>query len=164
MPRSRGEGALAWCDISTGDFHVMACPPVRLGPELARLMPKEVLVSDAMTSERIAAMEEIGAAVTPLAPSCFDSRAEARIGSVFGVASLDAFGTFTRPEIAAMGAVIDYLNLTQTGSLPLLRAPRKQLSGQVLQLDAATRRNLELTHALAGGRANTVLSVLDPAR
>jgi len=157
----RGEGALAWCDISTGDFHVMACPPVRLGPELARLMPKEVLVSDAMTSERIAAMEEIGAAVTPLAPSCFDSRAEARIGSVFGVASLDAFGTFTRPEIAAMGAVIDYLNLTQTGSLPLLRAPRKQLSGQVLQLDAATRRNLELTHALAGGRANTVLSVLD---
>ena len=158
----RGEGALAWCDISTGDFQVMTCPPVRLGPELARLMPKEVLVSDAMAPDRITAIEDIGAAVTPLAPTSFDSRAsEARIGDVFGVASLDAFGAFTRPEIGAMGALIDYLTLTQKGSLPLLRAPRRQLAGQVLQLDAATRRNLELTHALSGGRANTVLSVLD---
>jgi len=158
----RGEGALAWCDISTGDFQVMTCPPVRLGPELARLMPKEVLVADGLEPERMAAMEEIGAAVTPLSPTSFDSRAaESRIGDVFSVASLDAFGAFTRPEIAAMGALIDYLSLTQKGSLPLLRTPRRQIAGQVLQLDAATRRNLELTHALSGGRANTVLSVLD---
>jgi DNA mismatch repair protein MutS len=157
----RGEGALAWCDISTGDFQVMPCPPVRLGPELARLMPREVLVSDGMPPERIAAMEEIGAAVTLLAPTSFDSRAEGRIGDVFGVASLDGFGSFSRPEVAAMAAVIDYLSLTQKGSLPLLHAPRRQNAGQVLQLDAATRRNLELTHALSGGRANTVLSVID---
>lgn len=157
----RGEGALSWCDISTGDFQVMPCPPVRLGPELARLMPREVLVSDGMAPERMAAMEDIGAAVTPLAPTSFDSRAEARIGDVFGVASLDGFGTFTRPEVAAMAALIDYLSLTQKGSLPLLHAPRRQSAGQVLQLDAATRRNLELTHALSGGRANTVLSVID---
>ncbi len=158
----RGEGALAWCDISTGDFQVMTCPPVRLGPELARLMPKEVLVSDAMTPDRIAAIEDIGAAVTPRAPTSFDSRAsEARIVDVFATASLEAFGAFTRPEIGAMGALIDYLTLTQKGALPLLRPPRRQLAGQLLQLDAATRRNLELTHALSGGRAHTVLSVLD---
>jgi DNA mismatch repair protein MutS len=158
----RGEGALAWCDISTGDFHVLPCPPVRLGPELARLAPREVLVSDGMPPERITAMEEIGAAVTRLAPTSFDSRsAEGRIARLFSVASLDGFGSFTRPEIAAMGALIDYLELTQKGSLPLLRAPRRQSAGQVLQLDAATRRNLELTQALSGGRANTVLSVID---
>jgi len=158
----RGEGALAWCDISTGDFHVLPCPPVRLGPELARLAPREVLVSDGMAPERIGAMEEIGAAVTRLAPTSFDSRsAEARIARLFSVASLDGFGSFTRPEVAAMGALIDYLDLTQKGSLPLLRAPRRQSAGQVLQLDAATRRNLELTQALSGGRANTVLSVID---
>ncbi|WP_284260645.1 DNA mismatch repair protein MutS [Roseicyclus amphidinii] len=158
----RGEGALAWCDISTGDFHVLPCAPVRLGPELARLAPREVLVSDGMPPERIAAMEEIGAAVTRLAPTSFDSRsAEARIARLFSVASLDGFGSFTRPEVAAMGALIDYLELTQKGSLPLLRAPRRQSAGQVLQLDAATRRNLELTQALSGGRANTVLSVID---
>ncbi|NKX45106.1 DNA mismatch repair protein MutS [Roseicyclus persicicus] len=158
----RGDGALAWCDISTGDFRVMPCPPVRLGPELARLMPREVLVSDGMTPERIAAIEEIGAAVTPLAPSSFDSRsAEGRVARLFGVASLDGFGSFDRPELGAMAALVDYLDLTQKGSLPLLRAPRRQSAAQVLQLDAATRRNLELTHALAGGRANTLLSVID---
>ncbi len=157
----RGEGALAWCDISTGDFQVMPCPPVRLGPELARLMPSEVLVSDGMPSERTGVIADMGAAVTQLAASSFDSRAEGRIGDVFKVASLDAFGAFGRPEIAAMGAVIDYLTLTQKGSLPLLHPPRRQSAGQVLQLDAATRRNLELTYALSGGRANTVLSVID---
>jgi DNA mismatch repair protein MutS len=158
----RGEGGLAWCDISTGDFHVLPCPPVRLGPELARLAPREVLVSESMASERITAMEEVGAAVTQLAPRSFDSRSgEDRVARVFAVASLDGFGSFTRPEIAAMGALVDYLELTQKGSLPLLRAPRRQRAGHVLQLDAATRRNLELTQALAGGRANTVLSVLD---
>jgi DNA mismatch repair protein MutS len=158
----RGEGALAWCDISTGDFRVMACPPVRLGPELARLLPREVLISDGMEAARIAAIEEIGAAVAQLAPTSFDSRsAEARIARVFNVGALDGFGQFTRPELGAMGALIDYLELTQKGSLPLLRPPRQQSAGRFLQLDAATRRNLELTHALAGGRANTLLSVLD---
>ena len=158
----RGEGALAWCDISTGDFQVQACPPVRLGPELARLQPKEVLISDGMTPERVAAIEDIGAAVTLLAPTSFDSRsAEGRLARQYDVASLDGFGSFSRAELGAMGAVIDYLELTQKGSLPLLRPPRQQSAGKVLQLDAATRRNLELTHALSGGRANTLLSVVD---
>uniref|UniRef100_UPI003F6B4D5A DNA mismatch repair protein MutS n=1 Tax=Roseicyclus sp. TaxID=1914329 RepID=UPI003F6B4D5A len=158
----RGEGALAWCDISTGDFMVMPCPPVRLGPELARLLPREVLVSDGMEATRITAIEEIGAAVALLAPTSFDSRnAEGRIARLFNVGALDGFGQFTRPELGAMGALIDYLELTQKGSLPLLRPPRQQSAGRLLQLDAATRRNLELTHALSGGRANTLLSVLD---
>lgn len=60
-----------------------------------------------------------------------------------------------------MGAVLDYLELTQRGSLPLLRPPRRQSSGSTMQLDAATRRNLEITQALSGGRANTLVAVLD---
>jgi DNA mismatch repair protein MutS len=158
----RGEGALAWCDISTGDFLVQPCPPVRLGPELARLSPREVLVSDALDLDRSRAMEEIGAAVTPLSPGSFDSRsAEGRLQDVFGVASLESFGQFSRPELSVMGALIDYLEVTQKGSLPLLRPPRQVSAQGVLQLDAATRRNLELTQALSGGRANTLLSVVD---
>ncbi|MEM7724381.1 MAG: DNA mismatch repair protein MutS, partial [Pseudomonadota bacterium] len=158
----RGEGALSWCDISTGDFHVQPCPPVRLGPELARLGPREVLVSDGLDRDRITAMEEIGAAVTPLSPSSFDSRsAEGRLQAVFEVASLEAFGSFERTELSAMGAMIDYLELTQKGALPLLRPPRRASANGVLQLDTATRRNLELTQSLSGGRGNTLLSVLD---
>jgi len=158
----RGDGALAWCDISTGEFQVLPCPPVRLGPELARLAPREVLISDGMAPDRVAAIEEIGAAVTLLSPTSFDSRAaEGRVQAVFQVASLEAFGAFDRPELGAMGALIDYLEVTQKGSLPLLRPPKRQMAGAVLQIDAATRANLELTTALSGGRANTLLSVLD---
>ncbi len=158
----RGDAALAWCDISTGDFRVMVCPPVRLGPELARLSPKEVLVSDGLEVARQDAMIELGAAVTPLSPGSFDSAsAEKRLSALFNVSTLEGFGNFTRPELSAMGALIDYLELTQKGALPLLRAPRKQQADRLLQLDTATRRNLELTHALSGGRANSLLSVLD---
>ncbi|GAA5076235.1 DNA mismatch repair protein MutS [Roseibacterium beibuensis] len=158
----RGEGALAWADISTGDFRVLPCPPVRLGPELARLAPREVLVQDSMEVARQDAVAEMGAAVTPLSPGSFDSQsAEKRLQDLFAVGTLEAFGAFSRAELGAMGALIDYLDLTQKGSLPLLRAPRQQTSSGILQLDAATRRNLELTHALSGGRANSLLSVLD---
>ncbi len=158
----RGQGALAWCDISTGDFRVMRCPGVRLGPELARLAPKEVLVSDGMAIERQDAVKELGAAVTPLSPGSFDSAsAMIRLTELFDVTTLEAFGDFTRSEISAMGAVIDYLELTQKGALPLLRTPRQQSAHRLLQLDTATRRNLELTHALNGGRANSLLSVMD---
>jgi len=158
----RGEGALAWCDISTGDFLVQPCPPVRLGPELARLSPREVLVSDGLDLDRARAMEDIGASVTPLSPSSFDSRsAEGRLQDVLSVTSLESFGQFSRPELSVMGALIDYLEVTQKGTLPLLRPPRQVSAQGVLQLDAATRRNLELTQALSGGRANTLLSVVD---
>ncbi|OAN80116.1 DNA mismatch repair protein MutS [Jannaschia sp. EhC01] len=158
----RGEGALAWCDISTGDFRVMRCPAVRLGPELARLSPKEVLVSDGLDIARQDAIAELGAAVTPLSPGSFDSAsATKRLTELFGVSTLEGFGSFARAEISAMGALIDYLELTQKGALPLLRAPRQQSAERLLQLDTATRRNLELTHALSGGRANSLLSVLD---
>ena len=158
----RGDGALAWCDISTGDFRVMPCPPVRLGPELARLAPKEVLVSDGLEVARQDAMIELGASVTPLSPGSFDSAsAEKRLAALFNVSTLEGFGSFGRSELSAMGALIDYLELTQKGALPLLRAPRKQHADRLLQIDTATRRNLELTHALSGGRANSLLSVLD---
>ncbi len=158
----RGEGGLAWCDISTGDFFVQPCPPVRLGPEVARLQPKEVLVSNTQDRDIIGLLEEIGAVAAPLAPSSFDSQSgTGRIADALGVTSLDAFGSFSRPEIGAMSALIAYLDLTQKGVLPRLRPPRQVSANRIMQIDAATRRNLELTHSLTGGRSNTLLSVID---
>ncbi|MBF9035932.1 DNA mismatch repair protein MutS [Rhodobacterales bacterium HKCCE2091] len=157
----RGEGALAWADISTGAFQVMACAPVRLGPELARLAPAEILVADG-TALPDALSADSPAAVTPLSPASFESRgAERRLGDLFGVQTLDGFGSFGRAELAAMGAVVDYLDLTQKGQLPRLRPPVRESAARVMQIDAATRRNLELTAALAGGRAGSLLATID---
>mgnify|MGYP001794125686 CR=1 FL=1 len=60
-----------------------------------------------------------------------------------------------------MGALVDYLDLTQRGKLPLLRAPVREASGGTVQIDAATRRNLELTQALSGGKEGSLLDALD---
>ena len=158
----RDEAALAWADISTGELRVMACPLVRLAPELARLAPREVLVSEAREQDLFAMIEDAGAAVTALSRGSFDSSgAEKRLCGVFGVGSLDAFGAFGRAEVSAMGALIEYLDLTQRGKLPLLRAPVREVAGGAMQIDAATRRNLEITQALSGGREGSLLAAVD---
>ncbi|MEQ8292311.1 MAG: DNA mismatch repair protein MutS [Roseovarius sp.] len=160
--RVRGESALAWVDISTGGFHVMPLPEVRLGPELARLAPSELILSEADELQLEELTSEAGLSVTPLGRSAFDSTGgQERLCTLFGVETLEAFGSFSRPEIAAMGALVEYLEITQKGKLPLLRTPLREAQARVMQIDAATRRNLELTHALSGGRSGSLLSAVD---
>ena len=158
----RDEAALAWADISTGEFRVMPCPPARLGPELARLAPREVLMSEARDGDLAGLVTESGAALTRLARGSFDSvSAEKRLCALFDVGTLEGFGRFDRAELSAMGALVDYLDLTQRGKLPLLRPPVKEAPGGAMQIDAATRRNLELTQALSGGRDGSLLAAVD---
>ncbi|MDN5787770.1 DNA mismatch repair protein MutS [Pseudorhodobacter sp.] len=153
----RDESAIAWCDISTGEFRVMACVPSRLGPELARLAPKELLVADGCNLNF-----DDGLALTELAQSSFDSTAALRrLCGLFGVASLEGFGQFSRAEVSAMGALVDYLDLTQRGKLPLLRPPIREDAGGLMQIDASTRRNLEITSALSGGKEGSLLGAID---
>ena len=158
----RGAAALAWVDISTGAFHVLALPPVRLGPELARLGPSEVVVSEAQEADLAEIVTESGASITALGRAAFDSTAaEKRLKRLFEVGALDAFGQFARPELSAMGAIVEWLEITQKGKLPILQAPVREAVGRVMQIDAATRTNLELIRALSGGRQGSLLSVMD---
>lgn len=60
-----------------------------------------------------------------------------------------------------MGGLVDYLDLTQRGRLPLLRPPVKEAPGGSVQINAATRRNLEITASLQGGREGSLLSAVD---
>ncbi len=157
----REAGALAWVDISTGEMRVMPCPPVRLGPELARLAPREVLLSEAQTGLS-AVVAEAGAVETLRPRSAFDSAgAERRLCALWSVGTLDGFGSFGRAELSAMGALVDYLDLTQRGRLPLLRPPVLELAGGIMQIDAATRRSLEIVQGSGGGRDGSLLAVVD---
>ena len=158
----RDEGALAWVDISTGELRVMACPMIRLAPELARLAPRELLVSEGHEQALGPVTADFALSLTPLARSSFDSQgAEKRLCALFKTGTLDAYGAFSRAELSAMGAIADYLEMTQRGKLPLVRAPIREAPGGTMQIDAATRRNLELTQALSGGREGSLLSVID---
>ncbi len=158
----RDDAALAWVDISTGEMRVTGCPLVRLGPELARLAPREVLVSELRERELSEIVADTGAALTPLSRGSFDSAgAEKRLCALWGVGTLESFGAFGRAEVSAMGALVDYLDLTQRGRLPLLQPPMREVVGGSMQIDAATRRNLEITSVMTGGREGSLLSVAD---
>ncbi len=158
----RDEGALAWVDISTGAFHVMELPAVRLGPELARLGPSEIVMTEGAEADYAGLVSEMGVALTGLGRAAFDSTSgEKRLCTLFGVGSLEAYGNFTRAEVSAMGAIVEYLEITQKGKLPLLRPPLREATGRLMQIDAATRRNLELTHSMNGGRAGSLLHAID---
>jgi DNA mismatch repair protein MutS len=158
----RGEGGIAWADVSTGELTVAACPRPQLGPMLARLSPREVLLPETLEPDLRELISEMGAAATPLARASFDSGlAEGRVAEAYGVASLEGFGAFTRPEVGALGALVDYLDITQKGRMPRLAAPVRETPGGTLAMDAATRRNLELTRSLSGGREGALLAAID---
>jgi DNA mismatch repair protein MutS len=158
----RGDGAIAWVDISTGVLRVANIAPSGLGPQLARLAPRELLVAQGQEARFDPVAEDFRLALTPVAPGSFDSQnAEHRLRAVFDVGALDGFGQFSRAALGALGALVSYLEVTQKGRMPLLRAPVLERTGAAMQIDAATRRNLELTQSLSGGRDGALLSVID---
>ncbi len=161
LAQVRDEAALAWADISTGEFRVMPFALSRLSPELARLAPSEVLMAQ-KSGDLAGLVTDLGASVTELDARSFDStNAERRLCALFGVETLESFGAFGRAELGAMGALVDYLDLTQRGNLPLLRPPLREIAGGTMQIDAATRRNLEITASMGGGRDGSLLWAVD---
>ncbi|MEM6971648.1 MAG: DNA mismatch repair protein MutS [Pseudomonadota bacterium] len=166
----REETALAWVELSTGALAVAPVAPGAIGAQMARLAPSEVLLAEPdgandASALLVAAAEQAGAVVTPRARAAFDSQAGGeRLKRLFRVASLDGFGAFSRVEIAALGALADYLELTQQGRLPMLRPPRREAVDAVMRIDAATRRNLELMRTLSGAREGSLLAAVDRTR
>jgi DNA mismatch repair protein MutS len=159
-----GEIGIAWLDLSTGAFALTPASDATLAGELARIAPGEILLPERLLARP--ALFELFAdwkpALTPQPSQRFDSEAgRRRLESFYGVKALDGFGAFGRAEIAAAGALVDYVVLTQQGGAAHLAAPVRVAPGSVMQIDAATRRNLELLQTLSGERRGSLLSVID---
>jgi len=164
LGRAGGEFALASADMSAGSFRVAAIAPGDLAVELARLSPSELLAPDSMLEEPAIAplLNSLGGALSVLPAVKFDSAAgERALKSYYGVAELAGFGHFSRAELSAAGALIAYLELTQKGKLPALQPLARETSTAFMAVDAATRRNLELSETLAGERRGSFLSAID---
>src|SRR6185437_3692070 len=92
----------------------------------------------------------------------FDSaHGERALMAHYGIAALDGLGNFNRAELSAAGALIAYLELTQKGKHVLLTRLRRVAPSHFMAIDAATRRNLELTETLSGARGGSLLAVID---
>ncbi len=161
---AQGSMALAWVEVSTGEVGARPVDARTLASALARLDPAELLVPDRLIQAPglLDVLRDWRAALVPLPGARFDStNGRKRLEALYGVGTLDAFGVFDRPELAALGALVDYVELTQKGKLPRLKPPRRVSDGGVMEIDPATRRNLELTRTLSGERQGSFLDVID---
>lgn len=146
---------VAWIDISTGQFETASCATGELGHLLARLDPAEVLAPPDID------LGEYELRRHPGAPPPAAHAAQARLAETFGVASLDAFGTFTDAEAAAGLMAVDYIRRSQAGTMPRLCHPQPQADQGILGLDPATRASLDLLRARDGGVEHTLFSAVN---
>lgn len=149
-----GEIALAAADISTGRFEAMSVDSGALSAELARVGASEIVVAEGSVLDVPGAhMFEKGA---------FSSaRAEARLKEMFGVATLDGFGRFSRAELSAIGGLLGYLDHAGQGRQPHLAPPVHIAPGSHMAIDAATRESLEIVCTMNGSRAGSLLHSID---
>src|SRR3982751_5476106 len=149
--RAGDDYAIAAADISTGRFELIACGPGELAAELARLSPAETIAESAVPG--VTASNGKGG---------FDSLAgERALKQRLGLATLDGLGTPSRAELAAAGGLLTYLAATQKDAGILLDAPRRVARAHHMAIDAATRDSLELTRAVGGGIAGSLLGEID---
>jgi DNA mismatch repair protein MutS len=154
---------LAWIDLASGRMTVMELPGLEaLDAEIERLRPAELLVSE---DARPAFAAALGAARPwrSRAPWSFDGQAALRaLTEQFKTRDLAGFGCADKPlAVAAAGALLAYVRETQKSALPHVRGMATEERDGALIMDAATRRNLELDHSVAGRADLTLAGVFD---
>ncbi|OBV09916.1 DNA mismatch repair protein MutS [Erythrobacter dokdonensis DSW-74] len=145
---------LAAVDVSTGAMVLEECEAAQLGAALARLSPSEVVVPEDW------AHGPEDAIFRPRSTFGSDAGAE-RLKALHKVATLDAFGAFTRAMLAAAGGLISYLDHVGRGSLPLLLPPVLRETHSTMAMDTATRASLEILESTSGGRAGSLIGAVD---
>lgn len=160
----------AWLDLSTGDFFTKEtsentdCLEKNLLAVLSKINPSEIIVSDEMLENpsMFKVLSSYQDKLTVLPQARFNiENAEKHITQFFNFASPDAFGEFSKPEISAVGIVLDYVENTQINQKPRIKKIVRQHDSSYMEIDAATRRNLELTTSFSGNKKASLLSAID---
>ncbi len=156
LPEGERWGA-AWLSLAGGQFLITELRPAEWPAFVERVRPAELLLPEG------AAVRAEGAAMKVLPAWQFDVESATRtLAQQFGTQDLGGFGAAgMRTAIAAAGALLGYVKHTQRAALPHLTGLRVERQSEYLLMDAATRRNLEITETLRGEAAPTLLSLLD---
>lgn len=174
---SRGLCAgLAYCDVTTGEFATTQIEARqsseatrRVGEELSRLQPREVIAADWSPQESglDSLIENLGALLSSVdAWRVEEGTARQRLQEHLRARTLDGYGLQGRPQaMRAAAAILAYLDRMQPSVLPQLQQLQSYSLSEFMTLDEFTRRNLELTETLRSGEAKgSLLSVLDETR
>ena len=156
---------LAWLNLANGDLRCMECKADALPTQFERLRPAEVLMPDDQHNE----IPDLRGAVAKRLPRWhFDTgSATSLIAKHLGLLDLAAFlpdaNSAPSLALAAAGALFKYAQATQQQSLAHITGIKIERDSDYLRLDAATRRNLEISETLQGEATPTLLSLFDNA-
>ncbi len=151
----------ATLDISSGRFFVFECDNVEaMQAELQRTNPVELLYPEDFESMSLIDNRN-GLRRRPLWDFDLET-AKQQLKLQFGTNDLVGFGVEDCCyALSAAGCLLQYVKDTQRTALPHIRSIIKESAYDFVVLDAATRRNLEITENLCGGTENTVADILD---
>ncbi|MDL2225426.1 DNA mismatch repair protein MutS [Eubacteriales bacterium OttesenSCG-928-M02] len=165
---NKGKAGISYADVSAGEFYATDLKDAATGvilDAIASIAPSEILVASSLANAiGEDAIRERGILITQLATMEFDQEgALARLKKHFGVGTLSGFGfRDDAPCIAAAGALLQYLYDTQKIPLDHMNRLIPQENAGYMQLDAGTKRNLELTQSMMQkGKRGSLLWVLD---
>ena len=155
--------AIAYIDVSTGEFQTTQFEDDqsnrRLLAELSRINPSEILVSE---SQPLVSLYTYN--ITKVKHWKYETnRCTEKLKRHFSVASLDGFGLRSLPNcISAAGVIIQYIEDTEPQILPLIQSIIPYSIESFMVLDAATRKNLEISEAMrSGGEKGSLISNID---
>ncbi len=159
LTAAKGRLGLAWLNLANGDLRATECAATQLPAQLERLKPAEVLTPDVLNLS----LPDCRASMKRLPDWHFDAENAARaLSNHFGTRDLAGFGAEGLTlGLAAAGALYEYARTTQNQALAHVTGLTVETDAQYLRLDAATRRNLEISETLRGEPAPTLLSLLD---
>ncbi|MEW9899702.1 DNA mismatch repair protein MutS [Chitinivorax sp. PXF-14] len=157
---SKGVLGMAWLSLASGAFRVMQTQADNLVSELERIRPAEILLPDGLS---LPVLDALGLARKTLGAWMFEAdSAERLLRQQFATHDLAGFGAAgLTTAIGAAGALLDYARQTQGSSLPHVAGLTVETGAEYLVLDAATRRNLEISETIRNEPSPTLLSVLD---
>ncbi len=158
----QGDGiiGLARLNLASGTFILSEIAIGLLAQEIERISPSEILLADDFQH---AALSNNKVAKKRLSPWQFDfDSAFTTLTKQFNTYDLNGFGCASlHPAICAAGALLDYVKHTQRTTLPHITALSVESTSAYIQLDAATRRNLEIDITLRGEATPTLYSLLN---
>lgn len=161
----KDELAIAWTDISTGEFYTSKSSFISLANDIARIAPKEILISSKLyeKEEISSSLSDWKRIVTIQANSLFElSKAEHKIKKYYNVITSDIFGIYTKSELIACGSILEYVELTQKTIKAKITYPKRINNSLFMSIDAATRNNLEINYNSSNGsKKGSLLSLID---
>ena len=155
--------AIAWASLQSGEFKTKLTTADKLADELARLQAAEILLPEGKSLPD--GFQATSANITRLNSWQFAADAGAKLlTEYFGCQDLHGFGLDGKEyeaAVGAAGALLNYIRLTQNLMPQHLDGISLETDSQYIGMDAATRRNLEITQTLSGKKSPTLFSILD---